>query len=173
MVSLLSSVLNFHFAAKLLVVSGVDSGNNYVTQSEVIDLANSSKVCQPWADHPKGTKLAAGALVDNQVMLCGGMTPEDDYSTNCHLISPNTTEAVVSLNIGSSYSAAIEFQEKLLLSGGYGDDRAKFGDLNRTEFINLTQTYPGPDLPYPVYGHCLIKTSSDDFMLTGGRNING
>ena len=168
MVSLLSSVLNFHFAAKLLVVSGKDSGNNYVTQSEVIDLANSSKVCQPWADHPKGTKLAAGALVDNQVMLCGGMTPEDDYSTNCHLISPNTTEAVVSLNIGSSYSAAIEFQEKLLLSGGYGNEEY----LNRTEFINLTQTYPGPDLPFPVEGHCLIKTGNDDFMLTGGFNSN-
>ena len=168
MVSLLSSVLNFHFAAKLLVVSGVDSGNNYVTQSEVIDLANSSKVCQPWADHPKGTKLAAGALVDNQVMLCGGMTPEDDYSTNCHLISPNTTEAVVSLNIGSSYSAAIEFQEKLLLSGGFGDDES----INRTEFISLTQTYSGPDLPYSVEGHCLIKTGNDDFMLTGGFNSN-
>ena len=168
MVSLLSSVLNFHFAAKLLVVSGRDSGGNYVTKSEVIDLANSSKACQPWEDHPNGTYYAAGALVDNQVILCGGITPENDYSTDCHLISPNTTEAVVSLNIGSSSSAAIEFQEKLLLSGGYGNEEY----LNRTEFINLTQTYPGPDLPYSVEGHCLIKTGNDDFMLTGGLNSN-
>ena len=168
MVSLLSSVLNFHFAAKLLVVSGKDSGHNFVTQSEVIDLTNSSKVCQPWADHPTGTYYAAGALFDNQVIVCGGQTPEDDYSTDCHLISPNTTEAVVSLNIGSKSSAAIEFQEKLLLSGGFGDDES----INRTEFISLTQTYSGPDLPYSVEGHCLIKTGNDDFMLTGGFNSN-
>ena len=167
MVSLLSSVLNFHFAAKLLVVSGRDSGNNYVTKSEVIELSNPSKACQPWADHPTGTYRAAGAFVDNQVILCGGETPENAYSTDCHRISPNTTEAIVNLNAGSSSSAAIEFQEKLLLSGGFGDD----GDLNRTEFIDLTQTYPGPDLPYPVKSHCLIKTGNDDFMLTGGNEL--
>ena len=160
--------MNFYFAAKLLVVSGADSGNNYVTKSEVLDLSNPSKACQPWEDHPTGTKYAAGALVDNQVILCGGDTPGYGYSTDCHLISPTiTTEAVISLNVGSAYSAAIEFQEKLLLSGGFGDD----GDLNRTEFIDLTQTYPGPDLPYPVKSHCLIKTGNDDFMLTGGNEL--
>ena len=159
------ALLNFHFAAKLLVVSGADSGNNYVTKSEVLDLSNPSKACQPWEDHPTGTKYAAGALVDNQVILCGGLTPDNAYSTDCHRISPNTTEAIVSLNIGSQCSASIEFQEKLLLSGGDGDD----GSLNRIEFINLTHAYPGPDLPYPVSSHCLIKTGNDDFMLTGGR----
>ena len=161
--------MNFYFAAKLLVVSGADSGNNYVTKSEVLDLSNPSKACQPWADHPTGTWFAAGAFVDNQVIVCGGYTPANDKST-CHLISPTTaTEAVVSLDIGSAYSAAIEFQEKLLLSGGFGDD----GDLNRTEFIDLTQTYPGPDLPYPVRSHCLIKTDNDEFLLTGGRVGSG
>ena len=162
--------MNFYFAAKLLVVSGADSGNNYVTKSEVLDLSNPSKACQPWADHPNGTKYAAGAFVDNQVIVCGGETPDYGYSTDCHLIpQTTTTEAVVSLNVGSTYSAAIEFQEKLLLSGGFGDD----GDLNRTEFIDLTQTYPGPDLPYPVRSHCLIKTDNDEFLLTGGRVGSG
>ena len=107
-------------AAKVLVVSGKDSGNNFVTESEVIDLSNPSKSCQPWVNHPTGTSYAAGAFLDSQVILCGGETPDKDHSTDCHAITPTNTVAIVSLIVGSSSSAAIEFQEKLLLSGGFG-----------------------------------------------------
>ena len=113
-------ILNFYFAAKLLVVAGVGSDLNYVTKSEVIDLANPSKTCQPWADHPTGTSLAAGAFVDSQVILCGGVTPDEDYSNDCHLITPTSTEAIVSLNVGSYNHAATEFHGKVLMSGGFG-----------------------------------------------------
>ena len=112
--------MNFNFAAKLLVVAGVGSDLNYVTKSEVIDLANPSKTCQPWADHPTGTSLAAGAFVDSQVILCGGVTPDEDYSNDCHLITPTSTEAIVSLNVGSYQHAATEFHGKVLMSGGFG-----------------------------------------------------
>ena len=112
--------MNFYFAAKLLVVSGKDSGNNFVTKSEVIDLSNPSKACQPWADHPTGTYLAAGAFFNFQVILCGGVTPDEDYSNDCHLITPTSTEAIVSLNVGSYKHAATEFHGKVLMSGGFG-----------------------------------------------------
>ena len=51
------------------------------------------------------------------VRLCGGETPDKDHSTNCHAITPTNTVAIVSLIVGSSSSAAIEFQEKLLFIG--------------------------------------------------------
>ena len=161
--------MNFYFAAKLLVVSGKDLDHNFVKTTEVIDLTNPSLACQPWVDHPTGIYVAAGAFVDNQVILCGGETPNNDYSTDCHLISPTIPVAIVSLNVGSTFSAAIEFQEKLLLSGGFEHD----GGLSRTEFISRNQAYPGRDLPYPVGRHCLIKIGNDDFILTGGCDYNG
>ena len=40
--------------------------------------------------------------------------------------------------------------------------------LKRTELISINQVSPGPDLPYPVHDHCIIKISEEDILLTGG-----
>ena len=157
----------------MLVVSGTDARadytSSYVTKSEVIDLANPSKSCQPWAGHPTGTKFAAGAFIDSQITLCGGDTPDEQLSNNCHIITPKSSEAIVSLNVGSRNSAATEINGKVLMAGGYAG--AGIGDLygiKSTELISLDQASPGPDLPYPVYHHCIIKINNEDILLTGG-----
>ena len=41
--------------------------------------------------------------------------------------------------------------------------------LDSTEYISTTSVTPGPDLPYPVKGHCMIKIHDDLMMLTGGN----
>ena len=94
-------------------------------------MTNSSKECQPWADHPTGTYWAAGAFVDSQVILCGGTTPDENYSNVCHLITPTSTEAIVSLNVGSYQHAATEFHGKVLMSGGFGKNLNR--NLNRNQ----------------------------------------
>ena len=147
----------------MLAVSGKDATNNYVTKSEVIDLVNSSKSCQPWADHPTGTYIAAGAFVDSQVILCGGDNPNFSNSKDCHLITPNSSELIVSLNVGSKYSSAAEINGKVLVTGGWSN-----GGIKRTELISLNQVISGPDLPYPIYHHCIIKINNEDILSTGG-----
>ena len=142
----------------------MDATNNYVTKSEVIDLVNPTKSCQSWADHPTGTWFAAGALVDSQVILCGGDTPDGQVSNNCHLITPASSEAIVSLNVGSRNSAATEFNGKVLVAGGWAGGVG----IKRTELISTDQASPGLDLPYPVYHHCIIKINNEDILLTGG-----
>ena len=42
------------------------------------------------------------------------------------------------------------------------------GRLERTEIISKTEAFPGPDLPYPVDGHCIVKLSEESFYLLGG-----
>ena len=135
-----------------------------MTKSEVIDLVNPSKSCQPWADHPTGTKFAAGAFIDSQIILCGGDTPNEQLSSNCHIITQKSSEAIVSLNVGSRNSAATEFNGKVLVAGGW----AGGGGIKRTELISTDQASPGLDLPYPVYHHCIIKINNEDILLTGG-----
>ena len=109
--------INFYFAAKLLVVGGVDI--SYVTKSEIIDLMNPMNECQPWADHPTGTRYAAGAFINNTLHICGGyrLSTLDD----CYLISPTSAESSTSLRLGSSYSAASSYQGAsgaLIYTGG-------------------------------------------------------
>ena len=101
----------------MLVVSGLP----YATKpSEVIDLANPSNTCEPWADDIVGTWDAAGAFVDPQVILCGGANYDEDYSNACYLFTPTSTEALASLNVGFRGAEATELHGKVFLSGGYG-----------------------------------------------------
>ena len=142
----------------------MDATNTYVTKSEVIDLVNPTKSCQSWADHPTGTWFAAGALVDSQVIICGGDNPGEQLSFDCHLITQATSEAIVNLNVGSRNSAGTEFNGKLLVAGGWAGGVG----IKRTELISTNQASTGPDLPYPVYHHCIIKINNEDILLTGG-----
>ena len=41
----------------------------------------------------------------------------------------------------------------------------------RTEILSETQVFPGPDLPYPVRGHCILKVSEETILITGGATI--
>ena len=40
----------------------------------------------------------------------------------------------------------------------------------RTEILSETQVSTGPDLPYPVRGHCIVKVSEETVLLTGGAS---
>ena len=167
----------------MLVVGGDYGG--YITKSEVIDLMDPMNVCQPWADHPTGTKRAAGAFTNNALHICGGETPDEDYSDDCYLIGPTSAEASTSLRVGSQRSSGVSHQGSLLFTGGDSKYFSKIrnkvdithafldfvsdgGDLKRTEIVSANEVSPGPDLPYPVELHCIVKLSDDSFYLIGG-----
>ena len=75
-------------------------------------------VCQPWADHPTGTDWAAGAFINNALHICGGTTPDESFSDDCHLIGPTSAESTISLRTGSESSAALTYKGALLYTGG-------------------------------------------------------
>ena len=169
----------------MLVVGGYNRG--WVTRTEIIDLINPMSVCQPWADHPTGTDWAAGAFINNALHICGGATPFESYSDDCYLIGPTSAEASTSLRVGSRYSAGVSHLGSLLYTGGYSKYFSKIrnkvdithafldfvsdGDLlKRTEILSANEASPGPDLPYPVGYHCIVKLSDDSFYLIGGFN---
>ena len=103
----------------MLVVGGYNTGNGFVTKTEVIDLVDPMNVCQPWADHPTGTALAAGAFINNALHICGGYTPDKVTSDDCHLIGPTSAESSTSLRTGSTDSGGINYQGSLLFTGGW------------------------------------------------------
>ena len=161
-----------------------------VTKSEVIDLINPMNVCQPWADHPTGTYWAAGAFIDTSLHICGGKAPDEDYSINCFFITPTSVEGSALLTMGSRISAATQLNGSLWYTGGYSRYFSRInktvvisqfslivadydevvsdgGRLQRTEIISKDNLV-GPDLPYPVDGHCIVKLTEESFYLLGG-----
>ena len=170
----------------MLVVGGYYYPD-FVTESEVIDLINPMNVCQPWADHPTGTDYAAGAFINNALHICGGTTPDETYSDDCYLIGPTSAESTTSLRTGSQVSAGVSHLGSLLYTGGDSKYFSKIRNkvdiihafldfvsdgnlLKRTELLSANEASPGPDLPYPVYGHCIVKLTDDSFYLIGGQN---
>ena len=49
------------------------------------------------------------------------------------------------------------------------DPNVGAGRLKRTERVSENEASPGPDLPYPVDNHCIVKLSVDTFYLIGGN----
>ena len=45
--------------------------------------------------------------------------------------------------------------------------------LNTTDYVALNGSWPGPDLPFAVYDHCLAKVSSTKIFLIGGKKSGG
>ena len=40
--------------------------------------------------------------------------------------------------------------------------------LKRTEIVSEYEASPGPDLPYPVSSHCIVRLSEESIYLIGG-----
>ena len=89
-------------------------------QSEVIDLEDSSKVCKSWANHYIGIWTAAGAFINEGLLMCGGITGVNSYVKDCYFITPtNSSKANVSLSVESSELAVIGLDDNLLFTGGW------------------------------------------------------
>ena len=114
------------FSAKLLVVSGVSS-DGYVMNSEVIDLYDTGVTCKPWPDLPVSTNGAVGGFINDHLLICGGATPTG-LTSICHAMTPLLiTDNPFNLSIASYNSAGVVLdQDKLLISGGFGNERNIF-----------------------------------------------
>ena len=124
---------SFCYASKLLVVSGeTNDFTDYVTKSEVIDLKDPKNICHSWADHPTGTRDAAGTFINTSLHICGGNNPNSWYSRDCYLIGPSTAESTAKLTTGSERSAAFEFQGNIWYTGGRGGGHRKYLNMYRT-----------------------------------------
>jgi hypothetical protein len=152
------------------VTAGADIGSK---KMEIIDLNDPSKVCQPSGldDYPiDEVGGASGGLLNNNIaLICGGY----DYNTektidDCFAITDHSVEANVKLIQARTGAASVVLNGNTLwLTGGawYNDTEII---TKSTEFVKLTGTTPGPDLPLDVLGHCLVPLNDKTVLLRNG-----
>jgi hypothetical protein len=165
-------LLSFTGLTKVLVTTGFDTGSK---NTEIMDLSDPSNVCQPslLADYPLDRVQGAsgGLLTNNNALICGGWGSEmidDCYSINPHGIKKAATAR---LSKPRFYAASVVWNSTTLwMTGGYlpGNVRTK-----STEFVQLTGTTPGPDLPLEVAYHCLVSLNDTTLILIGGELQSG
>jgi hypothetical protein len=68
------------------------------------------------------------------------------------------------------YSATLTLNSTHLWITGGSTSNALY--LQTSEFVSIGQpAIKGPDLPYAVYGHCLVGVNSSTALLCGGYNV--
>jgi hypothetical protein len=127
-------------SGKVLVTTGHPT--NTSVKSEVIDLEDSSNICQDLDDYPMKIDGAVGGLL-NQVdpLVCGGKVP---ITKSCHVVNqPGQSSEMLEERM---YSASLTLNSThLWITGGLNAN----GLLQTSEFVSIGQTaVKGPDLPY-------------------------
>ena len=135
--------------------------------------SKSLRKCKKIADFPKGVKMAAGALVSDTPLLCGGVghgalfDHRPGFTSNCYAYDRKTNRWNVVANIKNDrYNhAAVAIAKRLWITGG--DTNGPF--LASTEYIHLDGTVQqGPDLPFATAQHCMVTLHDGRVMVIGG-----
>jgi hypothetical protein len=166
-------LLSFTGLTKVLVTSGF---NEISDKIEVIDLSDPSNVCQPAVldDYPidRVASASGGVLNSNIALICGGFrySSPGERLDDCFAINDNAVKTNITLTQSRSDAASVVMNGNTLwLTGGVILDGTA---TKSTEFVQLTGTSPGPDLPLRVYGHCLVSLNDTTVLLIGGLLVN-
>jgi hypothetical protein len=144
-----------------LVTTGAPTSTS--VKSEVIDLQDPSNICQTLEDYPIAVHAAVGGFLNQgDPLVCGGWP-----ATNvCHVVNqPGQSSEMLEERY---YSASLTLNSShLWITGGLNGNVR----LQTSEFVSIGQAaVKGPDLPYAVYGHCLVGVNSSTALLCGGYN---
>jgi hypothetical protein len=159
---------------KVLVTTGGDVGSK---KNEIVDINNPTNVCVPkfWADYPLDqVQGASGGLLtnNNALLICGGEGSrllDDCFSIGINS-NPHGIKKTATLTQPRGYASSVVLNStSLWLTGG----RLGSGYTKSTEFVQLTGTSPGPDLPLEVAGHCLVSLNDTTLILIGGNLQSG
>jgi hypothetical protein len=169
-------LFSFTGMTKILVVNGQNVGSK---KMEIVDLSDPTNVCRPsfLDEYPLDRVIAAsgGLLTNNNVlMICGGRLQKlktilDDCFSITAENGPTTTTAKLSQPRSRGASVVLN-NTTLWLTGGWLEESTEL--TKSTEFVQLTGTIPGPDLPFEVSAHCLVLLNDTTALLIGGQYPN-
>ena len=114
-------------------------------------------------------KNAVGHFLDGKFVICGGLAVE--YKIDCNVIDDVNTKTFKMTSLGGRHSAAsIKLnQSAMWITGGY--DKTWF-DVKLTEIVSVDGSASGINMPFGVYGHCMVQYKPDAIILIGGA-VNG
>ncbi len=118
------------------------------------------------------------------ILVCGGFdftdTTYGEVSRHCYeykLVKDGTDEPdnYILMKERRFYHAGIPLDnDKIWITGGLTDYSYVEGQWNKTlarstEILSLKGSDWGPDLPQPLFGHCLVKIDNAKAMIIGGQ----
>ena len=156
--------------SKILITTGSNRDGTQKT-SEIIDLTiKGGNKCKNWPDFPLSISGAIGGLIGTDVLICGGY--DSRYIDECYsLNSKKATFVTYMLNKREDAASLVLNDNTLWITGGH--DWIGFSHAHTyasTEYITMTGTAYGPNLPMPLEQHAILAINSSCSMVIGGGN---
>ena len=132
-------------------------------------------MCNNWPDFPTSLVGATGGLIKDTVIICGGFgswwnSSEDE----CYSLTSEKTTLVTHMSVGRTDAASIVFNDNALwvTGGSYNNVVEDVGTrLASTEYVTVTKTMPGSDLPMALSNHAMVAINSTCSMVIGGHFV--
>ena len=127
-------------------------------------------MCYNWPNLPISLEGATGGLIRDTVIICGGgigwnLQHMNFYVDECYSLTSEKATLVTHMSVGRIGAASIVFKNNALwVTGGTNHN----GLLASTEYITMTKTMPGPDLPMALDSHAMVAINSTCSMVIGG-----
>jgi hypothetical protein len=126
-------------------------------------------MCNNWPNFPKFG--ATGGLIGDTVIICGGVN-RLVMLDECYSLTSEKATLVTHMSVGRGYAASIVINDNSLwVTGGYTDGFSN-GDSASTEYVTMTGTILGPDLPMTLYSHAMVAINSTCSMVIGGYSYD-
>ncbi len=161
----------------LLIVTGLPPGDETRETDAISLMGGGATVCsRPIGIFPISVTSSVGGVMGDirrTLLLCGGFEVDACY----YLEGSNSNEwklAEAKLSDKRDLAAGIVIHSKyktLWVTGGVNGNT-----LNSTDLVSLSEdqttfsTKPGPKLPLPNYGHCMVKLNETTAMVLGGKD---
>ena len=121
-------------------------------------------MCNNWPKFPIGVKGATGGLIGDSVIICGGWNG-GYYVDECYSLTSEKATLVTHMSVARMYAASIIINDHTLwVTGGYTESAFTAS----TEFVTMTGTILGPDLPIALEKHAMVAINSTCSIVIGG-----
>ena len=129
-------------------------------------------MCNNWPDFPISVYGATGGLVGDTVIICGGDGGPLKRVDECYSLTSEKATIVTHMSVGRDAAASVVLNDDTLwITGGLGNGQGL--TLASTEYVTVTETMPGPDLPIALFHHAMVAINRTCSMVIGGKESNG
>ena len=174
--------INHSFAVPKLMIS-TGSPTFLSTITEVIDLEDSSIICQDLQNFPTAITGAVGANLASMPIICGGLLKgyiNSDYyadsSDKCFKYMNGVWQNFVTMMDRRHSAAGIVYNNAFHIFGGYDNYPNSYEStrLQSSEIINEDGSIvEGPQLPVAINNHAIASINSTvSIITTGSTNAN-
>ena len=149
-----------------ILITGFGEDNE---KMEVLQTSNEkTNLCHASSNnYPLDVGVSFGALVSDQIIICGGETSETETASCFKFDEDQHWENFGQMSRPRSASASVAIPDGIwVTAGAEGEDILKTTEII---FLNGT-TQPGPPLPEPRYTHCLVS-HEDTIISVGGFHV--